>query len=57
MTILTDEELTEFSDMFPDLPSHEHQPYKFMHYVRMYKYIKFTREQEVPEEDTPLQPE
>ena len=36
MNTLTDEQIVELKQMFPECPNPIHEPNKFMHYVRMY---------------------
>ena len=36
VTRLTDEQIKELKEMFPDCPNPKHQPHKFMHHVKMY---------------------
>ena len=37
---LTDEQILELKEMFPDCPNPKYYPKQFMHYVRMYLYCK-----------------
>ena len=36
MKKLTEEQIEELKKMFPSAPNPKHEPYKFMHYVKMY---------------------
>ena len=36
MKKLTDDQIKELKKVFPNAPNPKHEPYKFMHYVKMY---------------------
>ena len=36
MKTLTDEQIKELKKVFPNAPNPKQEPYKFMHYVKMY---------------------
>ena len=40
---LTDEEILELREMFPQCPNPKYLPIQFMHYVRMYLYYRKQR--------------
>ena len=40
---LTDEQIAELKEMFPNCPNPKYQPIQFKYYVRMYLYFKGQR--------------